>query len=234
MNAKANIQAVPTALDHLRDALATRDELSSQSNEMAAKIERLAPIEAQVALAQANLQKILDEDADKLRSWADEGAKGEPPAVDSAAREQASRRLADAKARLEAAGQVKGSLTQDMAAISAQLQQHRYVIGNALMEVLGEEALRAIEGMRKTSMAVLESEAAYFAVVEQMRSLRDQMPDDSNGNTSSVARNFGNWLQAMSEANKLSDKERLQTVQDGRARSLARIEKLQSGEDPDA
>lgn len=234
MNAKTNIQAVPTALDHLRAALATRDELGKQSSEIMEKINRLAPIEAEVALAQAHLQEVMAAEQQKLQAWADKGAKGEPPAVDSAAREKASRRLADAKARLETAGAVKGSLTEDVMAINEQLQQHRLVLSLALMDALGEEVLRTVEGMRKTSLAVLESEAAYFAVVEQMKSLRDQMPTDTNGNTSAVARSFGNWLQAITDANKLGAAEREQAVQAGRTRSLERLGKLQSGEDPDA
>ena len=234
MNANTNIQAAPTALDHLRAALATRDELDKQSSEIMAKIERLAPIEAEVALAQAHLQEVMAAEQQKLQAWADKGAKGEPPAVDSAAREQASRRLADARARLETAGAVKGSLESDLEPINKQLQDHRYVIGVALMDVLGEEVLRTVEGMRKTSLAVLESEGAYFAVVELMSSLRDQMPNDANGNTSVVARTFSHWLQAIEAANKLSPGERNQAVQAGRTRSLARLEKLQSGTDPDA
>lgn len=234
MNAKANIQAVPTALDHLRAALATRNELGARSSEITAKIERLAPIEAEVALAQANLQEVMATEQQKLRAWADKGAKGEPPAVDSTAREQASRKLADAKARMDASGPVKGSLSDEVMAINTQLQQHRYVIGDALMDVLGEEALRAVEGMRKTSMAVLESEARYFAIRQQMQSLRDQLLNDANGNVSTVARSFGNWLQAIADADKLSGEERQQAVQSGRTHSLARLEKLQAGEDPDA
>ncbi|MBD8873870.1 hypothetical protein [Rhodanobacter sp. DHB23] len=234
MNAKANIQPVPTALDHLRAALTTRDELGKQSAELMAKIERLAPIEAEVALAQSHLQDVMAAEQQKLQTWADKGAKGEPPAVDSAAREQASRRLADAKARLEAAGAVKGSLTDDAMAINVQLQQHRYVIGTTLMDVLGEEVLRTVEGMRKTSLAVLESEAAFFAIREQMQSIRDGLADDANGNTSMVARSFGDWLQAISLASNLSAEERDQAVRSGRTRSLDRLEKLQAGEDPDA
>lgn len=234
MNAKTNIQAVPTALDHLRAALATRDELGKQSSEIMAKIERLAPIEAEVALAQSSLQEVMASEQQKLQAWADKGAKGAPPAVDSAAREQASRGLADAKARLEASGPVKGSLTDDLMAINTQLQQHRYTIGTALMDVLGEDALRAVGEMRGASLAVLESEAAYFAIRQQMQSLSEQMPNDANGNTSAVARSFGNWLQAITDANRLSNEERQGAVQAGRTRSLARLEKLQSGEDPDA
>lgn len=234
MNAKTNIQPVPTALDRLRAALATRDELGKQSSEIMAKIERLAPIEAEVALAQSSLQEVMAAEQQKLQAWADKGAKGAPPAVDSAAREQASRKLADAKARLEASGPVKGSLTDDLMAINSQLQEHRYTIGAALMDVLGEEVLRAVEDMRKTSLAVLESEAAYFAIRQQMQSLSEQMQNNANGNTSVVARSFSNWLQAIDQSNQLSQEARQHAVQAGRARSLARLEKLQVGEDPDA
>lgn len=230
MNAKVQaVEAVQSALDVLRGALETRNAMFDRVREIAAKAERLAPIQNTVEEAQAALDAILQEDAMRLQEWADAGASGEPPAVDTKRREAASRALADAKQRLAASGDVKASLDRAILAANERLRDHGKVLAAALTDVLGEEAMRAVEGMRKTSLALLRSEAHFLTIREQMQGLADQAHTNGDDRTS---RAFGSWLAQIDHANQITVEERAKAATDGRLKATTRLDKLKAGEFP--
>lgn len=229
MSANLNLQPVPTARDHLLAALSTRDELGKQSSAITEKLDKLTPIAAAVDEAQAELQKLLQSESQKLQEWADGGAEGNPPAVDTKARETASRRLADARARLDASGMVRSNLEAELVPINNQLRELGESITGHQMDVLGEAAIRAVEDMRRASLELLRTESAFLAIRQTMQAIRDRANDGSPARV-----NFSHWLDRISELNRLSDEERIQASQAGHQRSMARIQHLQAGEDPDA
>lgn len=214
-------------LEILRGELAIRGKLSERADELLAQINSVAPLEAQLEIAHAKWHAVRDADAKKVQAWIEKGAKGDAPEVDTAARESASREVAKAKAIVEAAGVAREDLAAKWQAVGQEIHEHRFKVGAALMDVLGEEVLLAVEDMRKTSMAVLESEAAFLAIRQQMNSLSDQMKEDV-----AIGQSFTRLLFAINKANAITDEERQQVMLNGRKRALARTEKLAAGEDP--
>jgi hypothetical protein len=101
------------------------------------------------------------------------------------------------------------------------------------MDVLGEEALRAVESMRKASLGVLETEAYYLHVRQGLQAIRDAVSaTDSNGNTAVPARQFSEWLDRIAALNQLSFEERQRAEEAGSLKAQQAIEHLLAGEDP--
>lgn len=234
MNAKANVEVVPTAADRLRAAHAKRAELGAVSSEVQQKLEKLAPLEAAVAQARADLEQIEQADTEALRAWIDKGGEGTPPSGNAPAREAAARKLAAAEARLKASRQVKGSLEDQLLAANTELRDFTSSLRGAEIDVIGEEAMRAVEEMRKTSMAILESEAYFLAVRSCLQQLRDSVAGGPHGNDCPprVARSFSDWLDRISESNKLSNEEREQAARSGYQKAEQVMNQLLAGEDP--
>jgi hypothetical protein len=233
MSAKPNIAAVPTALDKLRAAHRKRAELGAASTEIYAKIQRLAPLTAGVAAARAELQQVEEGDARALQGWIDRGASGSPPAADAAAREAAARKLASAEAQLKASAGVKGSLEDQLTAVNSELRDFHSVLRTVEIEVIGEETLRAVEMMRKTSIAVLESEAYYLALRNRLQQIRDEDNGGSYGGNLSPAVGvvFSQMLGRITDLNKLSGDERQQAAQAGQLKAQQTMQQILSGED---
>lgn len=233
MNAKANVEVAPTAADRLRAAHAKRAELGAVSSEVQQKLEKLAPVEAAVAQARADLQQIERADADALRAWIDKGGEGTPPGGNTAAREAAARKLASAEARLKASKDVKGSLEDQLLSANTQLRDFAPALRAAEIEVIGEEALRAVEAMRKSVLAMMESEAYFLAARNCLQQLRDSAASDPYGIDCppSVARTFSELLDRIFESNKLSDDEREQAARSGYQKAEKVMNQLLAGED---
>lgn len=230
MNAKANIQALPNANDRLRAALAERDNLGAKSTEIIKKIERLAPLEAEVAMAGADLQKILAADTEALHDWVRREARGTPPDVNAKAREDAARKLASAQTRLGAAAGVKRELEQELVEINQKLSAHKGAVDLAIVDVFGEEALREVQEMRETAAVYLECEQRYLRVMARLRTFMSI--NDAQGNTSAASVKVGVWLDRIAAANTLTNEERSEVVQRAAVKSEERLQALLSGEDP--
>jgi hypothetical protein len=232
MNAKTNFEAVPSAMDRLRAAHAKRDELAAVSAEVQQKLDKLAPLEAAVAQARADLQQIEQADADALRAWIDQGGNGTAPTGNAPAREAAARKLASAEARLKSSRDVQSSLERQLLDANEGLRDFAPALRAAEIEVIGEEVLRAVEMMRQTSMAVLESEAHFLAAHRLLKQLRDTAGPSQYECPPVVARSFSNLLDRIVELNKLSEEERDTAAKTGLQRAQQVLNQLLAGEDP--
>lgn len=227
MSSKTNIQAVPTSNDRLRAAFAEHDRLNAISSDLMKKIERLAPLEAEVGMARADLQQILQADAEALHSWVSRDAKGAPPDVNAKAREEAGRKLAVAQTRLGAAVCVKNNLEQELVENNSRLTAHKQAVEAAMLDVLGEEALRSVQRMVAASAAYLESEANYQLVIQKLHSFSGSWGSDSPQTVS-----VGHWMKRIGDANVLPNEKRIEVAQRVREQTEQELQALLRGEDP--
>lgn len=164
MNAKTKLEAVPTPAQLLREAIAQRDNAAKEVEGLRARANLFAPIEAEAAAAQAELQGILQRDAAAMQTWAQGGAIGAAPEPDHKAREEATRKLGQAGAKLSAAGGAKAQIEADTQAANDQYREAQQRVRAAEAEVLGQELLRAAQAMKDAAIAYLKAEDYYFAV----------------------------------------------------------------------
>lgn len=168
MNAKTNIQAVPTPLDRLHAKQAELAKLSAEGERIRDKIDALAPIEAEVAQARAELGQVIAADEKAIRVWVEAGGKGATPSGNTPAREAAARKLAAAQSKLTAAQGVRGDLEQEWQALCDRARPFESEIKTLAVDVVGEEALRAVTAYRNAVVTMLEAEAYYWAVVRRL------------------------------------------------------------------
>jgi len=228
MNSNASLQVVPSSNDRLRSELAERDRLASVSADISSQIDKLAPFQAEVAMANAELQNITQRDAEAIQEWIDGGAKGKAPEPNAKAREEAGRKLAAAQAKLSAAANVHSDLEQKLVDNNERIRAHRDRVASAEIDVVAEEVLRLVERARQTSIAVLESEAAYQYASQELRNYMSP----SFGVTSPQAPAVSAWLNRINEAYQLTTAEHVEAMQRGRQRAQAVLQQLLSGEDP--
>lgn len=227
MTAKPNVEVTPAAASRLRTALAVRDQLGATSSEIMKKIERLAPLEADVATARGVLQQILQADAEALHAWVNQDAKGSAPDTNAKAREEAGRKLSAAQARLAAAGGVKAALEQELVENNTKLHAHQQVIASASVDAIGEEALRSVERMRRASLDYLESEANLDLILGALGSFGGPL-----GQPNEQSRRISDWLTRIKEANKLTDQERAEATQRVIQRTQDTVDALLRGDEP--
>ena len=164
MSAKPQIEAVPTPADILRDAIATRDGFAKQVEAIRAKANIFAPIEAEVAASEAELQMILQADARAMQEWATAGAKGAPPEPQHKAREAATTKVSAARAKLTAAGGAKAAFEAEISKANQDYTQALAIVKNAEREVIGHELLRRAHAMKKAAIDYLNAETCFFMV----------------------------------------------------------------------
>jgi DNA repair exonuclease SbcCD ATPase subunit len=247
MKAKQNTTVAATSLDRLRAALAERARLGALSDELRQKMEKLAPLEAELETAQAKLREILQADEAALRAWIDAGAKGNAPDTNTKEREEAARKVEAARTRITSIAGVRSDLTKQMQECDAKLGAHGDKLCSAYLDVLGEEALRAVDETRQRSIAVLSAEARYFGVMQNLRSIFESAQDreknrlggarfNEDGHltspTSALNPKFQEWLRVIDDAYKLTDDERQRAAQVGYQTAQKAIEQLLAGEDP--
>ncbi len=228
MNAKTNTNVAPTSQERLRAALAERNRLGAASSELMKKIARLAPLEAEVAMAQAELDQILQKDADALKAWAQSDAQGTPPDVNAKAREDAARKLANARSRLGAADGAKKGLEQELLDINHQLQAHKFVVDAAEADIVGERALLLAEQLRSMYITCLEMEGEYVWTQHRLKgylSAPDMTPT-AHGPVITA------WFERLKSLNSMTNEERLEITDRGGRNGIAELERLLSGADP--
>lgn len=230
----AEISAAPTAAMKLKQARSKAAVLAQASSDAMEKIAKLAPLEAAVAHARAELQRVEQSDADALRVWVEQGGNGEPPAANASARESAARELASAEAQLRACAPIKGNLEAEIIASNTQLRNFQSVLRSAEVEVLGEGVLRALEDMREATLALVETEACYIAVYGYMQNIRDTEAGGPYGVMASPAFNavFNEVLNRINDSAKLTDEERERATRAGNVKAQRVIEQLLADEDP--
>lgn len=164
MSIKPNIEPVPNPASALREAIAIRDDLSNQMADIHAKTAIFAPIEAEVATADADLQMILQADARAMQSWAEGGATGAPPEPAHRAREAATLKVSAARAKLNATGTAKEGFQVEITQTSQKYIIANQGVKNAEREVLIHEVLRRSHAMKKAAIDYLNAETNFFQV----------------------------------------------------------------------
>lgn len=164
MNIKPKIEAVPTAAQLLRDAIAYRDSTVTDMEAIRAKTQHFAPIEAEVTAAEGELQRVLQHDADAMQKWVDAGASGAAPEPEHKARENAARKVSDARAKLNATGHAKGQIESDVREAHERHLEAVTGVRSAESNVLGEELLRSASAMKAAALVYLAAEQHYFAI----------------------------------------------------------------------
>lgn len=171
MNAKTKLEAIPTPAQLLRDAIAHRDALAQEIETITKRYQMFAPIEAEVAAAEGDLQRVLQIDATAMKAWADAGAKGDAPNIDHDAREAGARKLTHARAKLEATGVAKRQIEADHAAAHERYRHAQSLLRAAEIEVLAQEFIRSGHAMKQAANAYLATELHHFAVKQMMFNL---------------------------------------------------------------
>ena len=158
MNAKTKIELVPDSAQRLRDAIKHREEEAAQAEEIRVRAERLAPLEAEVAAAESELQGILAADAAAIREWADGSASTLPPDRNAAAREEAARKLQAARSRLQTGRQIEKDIEQQYHAAIGKVAAAGELVKQAECDALGEEMIRACHARREAVEHYLAAE----------------------------------------------------------------------------
>jgi hypothetical protein len=164
MTAKPNIQAVQTPAERMRQAIATIETTLQEVENLRAKAAMFAPIEAEAAAAEAELQTILQADADAMRMWASDGARGAAPEPSNKAREEATRKVSTARAKLNAS---RGALAEFQGELDRANQRHLNAHAaekDALRVVLGQELLHRARVVKDAARRYLATEHHYARV----------------------------------------------------------------------
>lgn len=224
---KPNIEVVPTALDRLHDALDVIGELTKKCEAIVQKMAALAPIEAAVAIAQQELQVVLDRDAEALSVWVNEGGKGTPPEPNAKQRELAARKLSEARAQLATAGAVKSQLEAERASAASELSRQHEALARVQIDVVGEEAIRSVSHMRKAAAAYLEADYQYRYVMQFLMSRSGPFGSDSPLNVM-----VGRWVERISKETDLSDAEQAEISRRAQDQTNERLDALMKGQSP--
>lgn len=161
MSIKPNFEAVPTPADNLRKAIATRDGFAVEVETIRSKTAIFAPIEAEVAAAEAELQMVLQADARAMQEWATAGANGAPPEPQHKVREAAATKVSAARAKLNATGIAKAGFTDEISKANANYSQAQAVVKLAEREVLGQEVIRRAQAMKRAAIDYLNTETCF-------------------------------------------------------------------------
>lgn len=168
MSAKPHIEAVPTPAQLLREAIARQDEIRAEITRIEQKLQFLAPIQAEEASAQSALNAVLQRDAEAMQAWMHEGAQGAAPEPDRKARDEATRTLAQASAKLQAAGMAKASIEAELTAARQRYAEAQAAVTAAEGQVMGDEFLRSAKALNEAYLAQLTAETHYNAAKDAM------------------------------------------------------------------
>jgi hypothetical protein len=234
MSAKPKIEVVQTARDRLRGAYTKLKSLNATSSELRERIAKLAPLDAAVAGARSELERIEQADSDAMRAWVDRGADGAPPVPNNTGRVDAARKLASAEASLKAVGVAKDSLESQLVAVNVELRDFTPEYRATQIEAIGEEIFLAVEKMRQASIALLESEAYHLGLLAKLRHIRNADAGGHLGASGSAPVNvaFSYTIERIKELNKLSNEERATAAQSGNQKAQQVIGLLLADEDP--
>lgn len=224
---KPSIEVVPSAFDRLQEVLSVIRELTAKCDAIVQKMAALAPIEAAVAIAQQELQVVLDRDAEALGAWVDQGGKGAPPEPNAKQRELAARKLSEARAQLATAGAVKTQLEAEHESTASELRRQHEALERMQIDVVGEEAMRSVSLMRKAAAAYLEADYQYRFVMQFLRSRSGPFGADSP-----LTVMVGRWIERISKETDISDAEQEEISRRAQDQTNERLGALMKGQSP--
>jgi hypothetical protein len=164
MVSKPQIQAVPTPLQVLREAIAERDAAAAQADALRAKADMFAPVQAEVAAAEAAMHQVLQKDIDAMHAWAEAGATTAPPEPSTEARKEAAQRVAAARTKLETSAGAVRQFEQQMVIANQRYGDALPAVTNAQRPVLGEELLRRAHDMKEAARIYIAAEQLFFRI----------------------------------------------------------------------
>ncbi|WP_108472914.1 hypothetical protein [Rhodanobacter thiooxydans] len=169
MTPKPNLTAVPSPAQRLRDAIAHRDAVAVEINDNRAKAALLDPLIQELADADAALKDVLKTDADALHDWALNGAQGPSPSPDTRSRDAASRKVAEANAKLNASGIARNQFDVAYHEIVSRHEEAQHAVQAAERAVIGDELLRSGTKQRAAAKAYLMAEFMHQHVMQAAR-----------------------------------------------------------------
>jgi hypothetical protein len=169
MNAKLKIEAVPRPAQVLREAIAHRDAVAGEINDNRAKAALLDPLILELADADAALKDVLKKDADALHAWALAGAQGPSPSPDQRGRDEATRKVAEANAKLNASGIARNQFDVAYHEIVGRHQDAQLAVQAAQRAAIGDELLRSGTKQKTAAKAYLMAEFAHSHVMQAAR-----------------------------------------------------------------
>jgi len=187
----------------------------------------LAPIDAAVAIAQQDLQAVLDRDAEALSTWVNQGGKGAPPEPNARQREVAARKLSEARTQLATAGAVKAQLEAEHESAASELRRQQEALARVQIDVVGEEAVRSVNLMRKAAAAYLEADYQYRFVMQSLRSRSGPFGSDSP-----LTVMVGRWIERISKETDISDAEQAEISRRAQEQTNERLGALMKGQSP--
>jgi len=164
MSTKPQIQGIPTSHQVLRDAIAERDAAAAKVDALRAKADLFAPVQAEVAAAEAALQQVLQKDIDAMQAWAEAGASSVPPESNHKARQEAAQRVTAARTKLETSAGAVREFEQQMVEANQRYIDALPAVVNAQREVIGEQLLRKAQDMKAAARDYIAAEQLYFRV----------------------------------------------------------------------
>lgn len=162
MTSKQNIEAVPTTSQRLRQAIGARESIGREMEDNRARAARLAPLEAELAAANAALQGVLQKDADAMHAWAVDGANDVIPEPNHKAREAAARRVSDAQAKLNSAGMANAQFDAEYLALQERGVEAQNAVKDAQLPIIEEEILHRVQLLKDAARRYLMAEQFYY------------------------------------------------------------------------
>jgi len=171
MTPKPNLTPVPSPAQRLRDAIAHRDAVAAEINDNRAKAALLDPLVQELADADAALKGVLKTDADALHAWALAGAQGPSPSPDQRGRDAASRKVAEANAKLNASGIARDQFDAAYRELVRRHEEAQHAVKAAERGVIGDELLRSGTRQKAAAKAYLMAEFTHQHVVQMARQM---------------------------------------------------------------
>jgi hypothetical protein len=183
MNTKSEDSApiASAARQRLATLIATREEISAAIDRAQTALDRLASAQTIDGPIVGALAALDAAESAAMDAWARSGDGVEAPLPDVAARAELNLKLADARAKAESARRAEGGLQAEAARERAKLGPIELAIGEAVAEVLAEEAGDLIADF-------LESQRATAAKADQILAARDLIGDLARAAPESAAR----------------------------------------------
>jgi hypothetical protein len=150
---KDSASIVSAARQRLASMIAAREEISASIERTNAALTRLASQQTAEGPLVGELAALDAAEAAKMNDWA-RSSEGDAPLPDVAKREALNRKLADARAKAEAARRAESGLQAELARESAKLPAIARAMDIAIAEVLVEEGDSLIADFGAASFAV--------------------------------------------------------------------------------
>lgn len=169
MAPKPNLTPVPSPAQCLREAIAHRDAVAAEINDNRAKAALFDPLIQELADADAALKGVLKSDADAMHEWALSGAQGPSPSPDQRGRDAATRKVAEANAKLNASGIARNQFDTAYHELVRRHQEAQQAVQAAERGVIGQELLRSGTKQRDAAKAYLMAEFMHQHVMQAAR-----------------------------------------------------------------